>query len=946
MSIQIHPLLSAKIYKSWEELESQIALIQDTTEKGDVFEQFSYYFFLYHAEIYQIKDIYSPKIPGRDIPRELCEEFKLSIKDDGVDGLIMTVDGKSIAYQAKFRSGRVSPSSNELNNFWSEAEYANFRLVISNAVSLPSDTHKRKNGLSVLIDKFMNLDKTFFRFLYDSIIKNTISDIRPKKLKPLPFQERILESIVEGFKRVDRGKVIAACASGKTLISLWASERLNSQSVLFFAPNLALIRQSLERWTQNANTDFIHLAVCSDSTISEGLEDQIEVKQSEIDLPVTTNPEDIISFLKLETSKKRVIVSTYQSVECIKEALSRLPGYKFDLVVYDEAHRTAGNKDSGLFSLALKEENIPAKKRFFMTATEKLVKPWIKEKFEQENRVILSMDDENIYGPTFYKLSFGEAIKERIIADYQIVVAGITNDEYSQLIKENRYLSSENEGIEEISAQLLFKFLLLATSVREVGAKKVVSFHSSIKEANNFVEVFKAAKPDFLEKFKIDTKDSAFLHVNGSQPSAIRQRYFKDFEKAQFGLLSNVRCLTEGVDIPYIDAILFADPKGSMIDIVQAVGRALRKPIDVKEKTSYIILPILIKKDGSYEDEELSSLHTVIQALRNQDETLAEWIDEINISVVKGRGKKGFRSNPKFKLILPKNVDFDKFSENLSIRISEANAKSTGEKSLGGQLGKKQRKSTYKRRFKCMGDYNAEKIKESLVDPTIPLFKKPDDILKRHEIIINNNNISHNERLGIIRGVGANQFSLTNIGKQYQSGLISYKDVFCNQMFLFGIVEDEGTLFPYRMGLKILMEVEKLNYIEFLYSIYSLDASENEEQAIKSALEKINYIRGEFPNVMLTSPANREKVREALNADHHIEFSERDVWTDRLTTGNQYRFFVNHMLQLDNIFEYDKKHKVIKITDEGKKLADRYLKQTGELLNQQDYMFGDSIWFK
>ena len=237
-------------YTCWTDLEKEIEKIEETTEKGDAFEQFCYFYFMYFRSLYQIKEVYSPKIDGREIPRAIEDKLKLSHKDDGVDGVFITLDGKYTAYQAKFRSQRRSPSSNELNNFWAEAEYADNRLIIANCVFLPRDTGKRKGGSTVLVDKLDALDLEFFDYLYHAASSGSVIAVK-EKLEPMKFQMPIIDSVMKGFETVDRGKIIAACATGKTLISLWISEKMNAGTILFFAPNLSLIRQSIERWTAN-----------------------------------------------------------------------------------------------------------------------------------------------------------------------------------------------------------------------------------------------------------------------------------------------------------------------------------------------------------------------------------------------------------------------------------------------------------------------------------------------------------------------------------------------------------------------------------------------------------------------------------------------------------------------------------------------------------------------
>ena len=943
--MSIKQVLKTK-YNNWSELEKEIEKISDTTEKGDAFEQVCYFYFLYNKTLYQISEVYSPKISGKEIPKEIEDKLKLSHKDDGVDGVFVTTDGKYTAYQAKFRSNRRCPSSNELNNFWAEAEYADNRLIIANCPALPKDTGKRKSGSTVLVDKLDALGKEFFEYLF-SAANGSTSEVKVKKLSPMKFQEPIIDSVVKGFETVDRGKIIAACATGKTLISLWISERMHSETVLFFAPNLSLIRQSIERWTLNATDEFQYLAVCSDNTVSGKLEDDLLTDLIDLDVPVTTDPGPIVKFLT-GIEGKRVIFSTYQSVECLIEALGLIPGFRFDLAIYDEAHRTAGRVENGLFNLALSDNNIPVSKRLFMTATEKLIKPWIKDRLEQEDMTVFSMDDENIYGPTFYKFTFGEAIKQKIISDYKIVIAGITDSEIKSLVDSNRYLTVSNPDGSQgnlISADTLFKAMLLGKAVKETGMKKVVSFHSSVAAAKEFINVYGAFDCKFMnDHFGIDKRRAAFLHVNGSQSTSERSQAFRMFEKADFGLLSNVRCLTEGVDMPFIDGIMFADSKGSMIDIVQAVGRALRKPHDIEDKTSYIVIPIRFNADGTYVDDDFAPLHFVIQALRDQDDTLAEWIDEINLGVVKGTSGHALRhKTSKVKLLVPASVDPEKFANDLTIRIATVNSKATGQVGLGSTLGKNQRGSDYKRIFKSIGDYNKEKYKESLVDPTIALFDDKNAEKTRADILVNNNNVSHCERLGIIRKTSANSFVLTDVGKKYYDGEISFDTLFLNQMLFYTLDEGEEKLFPYRFMLEFLMKCKTMNYIEFLYSVYSAQAGDQEAE-IERANNMIEYLRKTYPNVMMTSPGNQDAVRDDLNEKHGMGFSVRDVWTDRTTAGNQYRFMLNHLLLFSKYLNIDLKTKEIRVNDSEMGELKMLLDSTEKCLLDADFKYGETLW--
>lgn len=940
--MEICEVLHRQKYANWAELEAEIEKISVTVEKGNAFEQFCFFFLCYSKNFYQIAEVYTDKISGREIPTEIRSKLKLSSADDGVDGVYVSLDGKYTAYQAKFRTNRKAPTSNELNNFWAEAEYADTRLVIANAMTLPSDVEKRKNNLFVLGYVFDQLPEDFFDYLYAEALARKAKIAAPvvrEKYHPRLYQEEIISAAVSGFQSSDRGKIIAACAAGKTLISLWISERMQTNSVIFFTPNLALVRQTIANWANHCNEQFVYLAVCSDETVSAGVTDSFTINASEIDIPVTTDADTIKQFLEYETGCKKVIFSTYQSVECIIAALQAMPGYKFDLGIYDEAHRTAGASTSGLFQKALLDSNISINKRLFMTATERLATPRLKARFEQQNRVVFSMDDEDKYGKVFYRLPFGKAIEEGIIADYKIMVAAMTSTELANLIRGNAYVNVSHEAEEiasDVAAQTLFKCAMFSKVMTATGATKAVSYHSAIPAAKSFGAL--------VEKLPEIPEGSSISHVNGGFSAAARSDVFHAFEEAPFGLITNVRCLTEGVDIPYIDAIMFADPRGSLIDIVQAVGRALRKPFGVKDKTSYIIVPILLDENngGINDDDAYATMHSIIQALRDQDETLADWIDRINLAVVRGGGGGGgFGDDDPIGVFLSKDIDYDKFCNNLALRISVANAKPTGATGLGSTLGKRERGSTITRVFKTIADYNYEALRESLIDPTIAKFGRVDGRYSRADILINNNNVSHTQRLGLIAKCDRNAFELTPLGKQYRAGEIEFPALFAKQALLYGYEKDGNTLFPYRAALKVLARVNTLNYLEFLYGIYAMDISVPEEEAVDLSVTKINLLREEYPNIMATSVGNQEEVRQILNGVMEVEYSERDVWTDRTTTGNQYRFFLNHIGLFANCFIIDYTRKEIVLSKAA--AIDALLKETKEIIDQPTFSFGQRL---
>jgi len=901
-------------YTSWIELEKKIESIKDNTPKGNAFEQFVYFFLLYHKELYQMEDIYSDKVPGRNIPKKIRESLKLESTDYGVDGVYVRTDGKTVAYQAKFRSNRGIPTSDELATFWAEAEYADYRCVIANSFSLPKTTQKKIDSIRILADKFLSLEPAFF----EQLQKFTNAGSFKKRIPYVPydFQKPIIAKLCSGLLKHNKGKLVAACGIGKTLVSLWTAEEHKSDCILFVAPSLILVRQTLASWTANAATHFSYICVCSDRTIGNELnnDDSFSLQPNELDIPVSTNVSEIVGFLKSDKQRK-VIFSTYQSLDVISDALTKCSGVNFDLTIFDEAHRTAGVKTSELFGLGLNETQIRSDKRLFMTATERLVKPWIREKAWSNGATILSMDDIGTYGPLFYRLSFSEAIKNNVISDYKIVIGSVSNEQIAKLISVNRYILLEDPATgtsykEPVTALDLFKACLLLRCISELGVKKIITYHSRVRDAKLFAKLITNIK----EQTQACSGNFFATDINGTQTSAERSEYFEQFKRADIGILTNVRCLTEGVDLPYTDAVFFAEPKNSLIDIVQAIGRTLRKPYGTTSKLAHIILPIRLNPSDEiiYDDENFQNLHNVIQALRDQDERLADWVNQLNILHVTGKAMKS-KASAQLRIILPERVDITQFEKYVMARISQVNANPTKLKAPS-PLGKRERISNFQGVFRPMGDYNADIYMESLVLPTLRKFPNTEAILSRKDLKFNNNNVSHCERIRAIFQESKDAFSLTKLGKLLVNGTIDIYNYFKNQMMLFYIDDVSGQMFPYRYAFEVLKNVNKVNYIEFLYGIYSLEPETSDNLSIESAISRVRQIRTLFPNIMATSEANKNQVLEALaNLYPSIEFSFKDVWTDRTTAGNRFRFFSNHMALYSDLFTWNESIKELSL---------------------------------
>ncbi|TJX13005.1 hypothetical protein E9840_11285 [Tissierella creatinini] len=254
-----------KKYESFYDLEQSIGALESLKAKGDSMEFFAFFYLKYNANLFNVENVYMEN----DIPKQIKERIKLEPTDYGVDGVIERKDGKITAYQVKFRTEGNNVTYSELSTFWAESEYADFRLIISNVPTLPKVTDKKKNQSSILLADFLNLDQHFFTALYEFYLSDKKEINRKEPHTPRKYQDKIIDNIISGFNTNDRGKLIAACGVGKTLMALWLQERMQSNHILYVVPSLALIKQTLESWTQNANQEFSFLCVrCLSSKLS------------------------------------------------------------------------------------------------------------------------------------------------------------------------------------------------------------------------------------------------------------------------------------------------------------------------------------------------------------------------------------------------------------------------------------------------------------------------------------------------------------------------------------------------------------------------------------------------------------------------------------------------------------------------------------------------------
>lgn len=456
------------------------------------------------------------------------------------------------------------------------------------------------------------------------------------KRNPRPHQQEAIAASKQYFlnDKNNRGKLIMPCGTGKSLTAYWITQTLASKATIIAVPSLALIKQSLEDWTKEillSKTIVLPdwCCICSDESTGQ-LTDDFVADTYSLGIPTTTNEDEITSFLKRKAPGGKIIFTTYQSADKLAQVSRRLK-FKFDLAILDEAHKTVGAKDKA-FSILLQEDKISIGKRLFMTATERIVKG-----AEDE---ILSMDDDKVYGSVFYKLSFKKAIEDGIITDYKIVTVLVNDTEIQDLIKRNKYLTDQSKKVDEAEAQMLTTAIALKKAIKEYNLNHTVSFHKSINASKEFKSLY--------EKIDTTADSPTVFHISSKLNAGARAELLKDFRSTNKAIITNARCLTEGVDVPAIDCVLFADQKQSVVDIVQASGRALRQYTDkntgVKKEVGYIIIPVVLKEGESLDDlTESSRFKTVtriVTSLSTQDETIVEELKLIDAGKQKiGSGK-------------------------------------------------------------------------------------------------------------------------------------------------------------------------------------------------------------------------------------------------------------------------------------------------------------------
>lgn len=636
---------------SWLELKD---LLEESTklEKGKVFEEITKHYLEYNP-------VYRSKLKTvwlqNEIPTLVLEKLNLPSNDQGIDLIAETFEGTYWAIQCKYlQNESQSLTHRSISTFISLstgiAENISHCLVCTTVDDYAKIYKGRKNIGFINADEWRKLDKQFFDWLR---VKLKGKEQKLKAYTKRPHQEKALGAAREYFltEKNTRGKLIFPCGAGKSLTGFWMTEELSSKSTIIAVPSLSLVKQTLEVYLREivAQDRIVKwLCVCSDESI--GKDDDIILNTGNLGVPCQTDPEYISLWLKENREEEIIVFTTYQSGRIIGEVAKKL-NFSFDLGILDEAHKTVGF-ESKLFSHLLFDENINIRKRVFMTATERF--------YRGQKDDIISMDDHEIYGEIFAQMSFKEAIDLGLLTDYKIITIDVTKREIGQFIQQNNLVQLNGKWGKETEARSLASMLALRKAMDSYPIKNAVSFHSSIDKAVRNKEL----QNHITETYNYDPIDA--YTVSGKLPISKRNVIIQEFANSPRSLITNSRCLTEGVDVPNIDCIVFSDPRKSKVDIVQALGRSLRKKEG--KDWGYVILPVIYNEEThEIDNENFEEILAIIRGLASNDERIIEYFKD----------KAGPSQNSKpyekqFKLdVFSDFLDESELSNQLQIRLWE-----------------------------------------------------------------------------------------------------------------------------------------------------------------------------------------------------------------------------------------------------------------------------------
>ena len=606
------------------------------------------------AKFEQLMKNFLPIIYSGDVKNIMLWSNFSNEQDLGIDLVIETFSSEIWAVQCKFYAETTTIDKADVDSFISNSGREFNGKKFSRRIFISTSDNFTANALKM----FENQTPPIIQIGMDELRKAAVDwekVSRGEKIKILrdlrDYQQTALDNAVEHFKTNERGQLIMACGTGKTFTSLKIAEKLtdNSGLVLFLVPSLSLLSQSLREWANFADKPINAVCVCSDKTVTSN----DDIQNINLPVPVTNQPEEISAAVnRTGNFGMTVIFSTYHSLDKVIAA-----HLNFDLVICDEAHRTAGNlnqdKTARIFSMVHSNENIQAKRRIYMTATPKMYSSEAKKTADDSQLTVWSMDNEEIFGAEFYKISFAQAIELGCLSDYKVLVLTVHERALPPALRE--YVYSKSNEVHLDDALKIVGCIKALSKNMNVNSKPLmeddadfmhtaVAFCPKIAYSKNLTKHYAEIQEKFFQDMPLEIRRKCvqiqMTHVDGSMNAEERRpiidalKNVADENKCQ--IVSNVRCLSEGVDVPSLDAVIFLSPKKSGVDIVQAIGRALR--ISKNKKFGYIIIPVIIPMNTSPEEalnsSDFKEVWQILNAMRSHDENL-----DIVIQQIRANGK-------------------------------------------------------------------------------------------------------------------------------------------------------------------------------------------------------------------------------------------------------------------------------------------------------------------
>ena len=484
-------------------------------------------------------------------------------------------------------------------------------------------------------------------------------------------QQDALNEAMKYYKEHDRGKLIMACGTGKTFTALRIAEQMTDcrGKILFLVPSIALLGQTLREWCFDAQKPIRPMCICSDSEVSRThtKDDDTNITSvEELAFPASTSVEQIKQqYFALQHDKREgmlVVFSTYQSIERIAAAQSAIgEELTFDLIICDEAHRTTGvtlkGDDESAFVRVHDNDFIHACKRMYMTATPRLYKESDQKKAKDQEAYLCSMDNPELYGEEFYRLGFGEAVDKNLLSDYKVLILNVEPGDVNtevQVALSGLDAATQKEVNTDDMAKLIGCINALSKRsrydnklLREIDPQpmhRAVAFCQNIKVSKAIKEAFNACRDSYYASLSSEERKGLVRveadHVDGSMGAAKREAKLSWLKNTRTDgydchLLSNVRCLSEGVDVPSLDAVIFLAAKNSQVDVVQSVGRVMRRAEG--KKYGYIIIPIVVPSDVDPEvalndNKTYAVVWDILNALRAHDDRFNAMVNKIELN--------------------------------------------------------------------------------------------------------------------------------------------------------------------------------------------------------------------------------------------------------------------------------------------------------------------------